>query len=324
MERREHLRLLGWVAAAVAASPILNLDGDEQERLSKVIAKPSRVDERSIDHIETILQDCKRQEDTFGPHAVLHTVIAQRELVDSLLEECPDELRPRLLSVYSSMSTSIGSYFFELEDPANAMHFCDQAREAAHASRNPELGSYALCMMSYFSSWQRRAHAGIDFAAAAQSLAGKTNDVLLQVCAAERAASAYAVDGQYLESMREFDRALAGMTLPAGRRSPDSPAYWYHEGVIAIKQSECLLRLGEPVEAAASAERGLQLIDSSFLMGMAFCTLRLAMARQLSGEIEETARLIGEGALLATKYRSARLTSEVRAARGRMQPWRIR
>jgi len=31
---------------------------------------------------------------------------------------------------------------------------------------------------------------------------------------------------------------------------------------------------------------------------------------------------VGEGALLATKNRSARLTGEVRAARGRLQPWR--
>lgn len=33
-------------------------------------------------------------------------------------------------------------------------------------------------------------------------------------------------------------------------------------------------------------------------------------------------RVIGEGALLATKNRSARLTDEVRAARIQLQPWR--
>jgi len=78
MERREHLRLLGWVATAVAASQIGSLDSDERERLAKVIATPSRVDEQSIGHIETMLQHAKRQEDAFGPHAVLHTVIAQQ------------------------------------------------------------------------------------------------------------------------------------------------------------------------------------------------------------------------------------------------------
>ncbi len=233
MNRRDLLRLLGWAATVVAAAPVSNLDPDGQQRLAKAIALPSRVDERVIDHIEVMLLYCKRQEDVLGPHAVLHTVLAQRELADSLLGECPAELRPRLLSVYSSMSTSVGTYFFDLDDAASAMHYYDRARAAAQEARNTELAIYALCEMSYFASWQGKAHAGIDFAAAAQGLAGKTDDVLLQVCAAERAGTAYAIDGQYKECMDEFDRALAGLALPAGRKSPESPVYYFDEGLIA-------------------------------------------------------------------------------------------
>jgi transcriptional regulator with XRE-family HTH domain len=322
VERREHLRLLGWMAASVAASPLLRkLNPDEQERLSKVIAVPGRVDNKSIDSIEAILQDCKRQDDVLGPHAVLHTVLDQRELVDSFLDDCSDELRPRLLSVYSSMSSSIGTYFFDLDDPASAMHYYDQARSAAHDAHNAELAIYALCEMSYFASWQGKTHAGIDFAAAAQNLAGKTDDVLLKACAAERAGTAYAIDGQYKECMIEFDRALAGFALPADQRFPESPVYWCDEGLIASRQSDCLLRLGKPAEAAACAERGLQLFDTSFTHGLAYCTLRLGTARLLCGEIEEAARVIGEGAVLAAPISSARLTNEVKTARGRLQPW---
>ena len=321
VERREHLRLLGWMAASVAASPVLNLDSDEQERLSKAVDRPSRVDAQSIDHIETMLQECKRQEDAFGPNAVLHTVIAQRELVDSLLDECRAELRPRLLSVYSSMSSSIGTYFFDLDDPASAMHYCDQARAAAQEARNTELAIYVLCMMSLFASWQGKAHAALDFAAAAQSLGTKTDDVLLQVCIAERFASAYGVDGQHTESMAAFDRALDGLALSVGRRSPGSPVYWFNEGLIASRQSGCLLRQGKPAEAIASAQKALQLFDNSFVRDFAYCTLHLGTARLLSGEVEEAARVIGEGALLSTRIRSARLTGEVRAARGRLKPW---
>ena len=322
VERREHLRLLGWMATAVAASQKVSLDSEEQERVSKAIAAPRRMDAQVIDHIETMLKHCKRQDDILGPQAVLHTVLDQRELVGSLLDECPDGLRPRLLSVYSSMSSSIGTYLFDLEDPASAMYYCDQAREAAQEARSTELAIYALCNMSYFASWHGKAHAGIDFAAAAQSLASKTDDVLLQACAAERAASAYGTDGQYKECITEFDRALAGLALPAGRRSPESPAYYFDEGVVASKQSDCLLRLGKPAEAAATAERGLRLFDGSFTHGLAYCTLRLGTARLLSGEIEEAARVIGKGALQAARIRSARLMGEVKAVRARMQPWR--
>jgi len=122
--------------------------------------------------------------------------------------------------------------------------------------------------------------------------------------------------------MTEFDRALAGLAVPTDRRAPESPAYYFDEGVVASKQSDCLARLGKPAEAAATAERGLRLFDGSFTHGLAYCTLRLGTARLLSGEIEEAARAIGKGALQAARIRSARLMGEVRAARARMQPWR--
>lgn len=279
------------------------------------------MDAQSIDHIETVLRERKRQEDTFGPHAVLHTVIVQRELVDSPLDDCPEELRPRLLSVYSSMSSSIGTYFFDLDDPASAMHYCDQARAAAQEARNTELAIYALCAMSLFASWEGKAHAALDSASAAQRLSAQTDDLLLQVCIAERFGSAHGVDGQYTESMAAFDRALDGLTVPVGQRSPDSPVYWFNEGLIASRQSGCLLRQDKPVEATASAEKALQLFDHSFVRDYAFCALNLGTARLQSGEVEEAVKAIGEGAVLSTRIRSARLTKEVQTARGRLRPW---
>ncbi|MGH3854909.1 MAG: hypothetical protein ACRDR6_15710 [Pseudonocardiaceae bacterium] len=279
------------------------------------------MDSRVIDHIETILQHCQRQEDALGPQAVLDTVLAQRQLVRTLLTGCPTLLRPRLLSVHSSMSTSAGFYFFELDDDASAMHYCDQARAAAQEARNTELAIYALCNMSFFSSCHGKAHAGLDFAAAAQSLAGKTDDILLKVCVADHVGTAYSADGQYKEYMAEFDRAQAGLESSAGQVSPDSPAYWYHEGMIASRQSDCLLRLGKPQEAATKASASLQLFDNCFVGNLATCTVRLGTARLQFGEIEEAARVIGDGALLATQAPSARRTKAVQTARAQMQPW---
>lgn len=321
MHRRKLLRLLGWAATTVAACLASGLDADEQQRLAQAIAVPSRVDAQVIDHIEAMLAHCKRQEDALGPQAVLHTMLAQRQLVDGLLAECAEPLRPRLLSVYSSMSSSIGIYFSNLEDPASAMYYWDQARQAAQQARNTQLAIYALCMMSHFVSRQGKAHAGIDFAAAAQSLAPQTDDPLLHACIAVESAIAYAVDGQHKQSMTEFDQALTQLAAPSGYRSPTSPVYWLHEGLVASHQSDCLLRQGKPAQAAAAAEKGLQLFDTSLVGDLAFCTLRLGTARLLCGDIDEAACVIAEAALLATHSPSVRLTKEVHAARARMQPW---
>jgi hypothetical protein len=108
MNRRELLQLLGWVVTAVSASPVVSdLDAEEQERLARAIVSPSRVDEKVIDHLDAILQYCKRQNDTWGPRAVLDTVLAQRNLARDLTAGCPAALRPRLLSLYSNMSGSV-------------------------------------------------------------------------------------------------------------------------------------------------------------------------------------------------------------------------
>lgn len=126
---------------------------------------PSRVDEKVIKHIEIIFQECKLQEYALGSGMIGDIVLAQRHLVHSLLGDCPSPLRPRLLSVYSDMSTSIGYYFFERNDLERARYYCDQARVVAHEAGNTDLGIYALCEMSYLASWQGRASASIDLAA---------------------------------------------------------------------------------------------------------------------------------------------------------------
>jgi hypothetical protein len=250
MNRRELFQLFGWAATTIAASPAASgLDDEEQDRLARAIIAPSRVDTQVIEHLATILRHCKQQDDLLGPRAVLRTVLTHRQLARHFLTECPARLRPRLLAVYSGMSSSVGDYCFDLNDLDGAGYYYNQARAAAHEARNTELSTYALCSMSYAASSQGKAHTGIDLAAAAQGLAGKTDDVLLQVCAAERAGTAYAVDGQYESFVAEFDR-VQDYFVSAEDVAPESPAYYYHEGLLASHRSECLLLLKKPNEAA--------------------------------------------------------------------------
>ncbi|MGH3800607.1 MAG: hypothetical protein ACRDTD_10815 [Pseudonocardiaceae bacterium] len=196
------------------------------------------------------------------------------------------------------MSCSAGDYFFDLNDLDNARCYYGQARAAAHEARNTELSIYALCSISYAASSQGKAHAGIDLAAAAQSLTIQTDDQLLRVCAAERAGTAYAVDGQYKLFMAEFDRAQNDL-ISAGDVLPESPAYYYHEGLLASHRSECLLLPKKPNEAAASARTGLTVFNKSYVDGYA----------------------LGSAASLAAQNRQTHLVKELHTARARMQPW---
>jgi tetratricopeptide (TPR) repeat protein len=332
MKRRGLFQLLGKLTAGgTVASPALgglqllgnlSLDADEQERVAGAIAEPGRVDEKVVEHVETMLWMCKRQEDAFGPQAVLNTVLNQQRFVRYVLRPaCPDNLLPRLISVYSNLCSSAGWYFFDLNNFELAWRHWEQARQSAHEAHDTDQAIFTLCHMSYAATWHGKTHTGLDLTTAAQVLATKTSDVLLRVCVADKAAQSYAADGQYDECMRELGKAQDIFSDSAGQAPCGSLAYYYNDGFLANHRSDYMLRLGRPEQAVVSARAGLALYDKSFARDYAFCTLHLGNALVQTQEIDEAATVIGEVADLAAQYRSARLVKEVRTARAAMQPW---
>lgn len=96
------------LVAADAPGWVPLIDGDEQQRVAAVLSAPSRVDAQTIEHIEEVLRHCQRLDYALGPQAALNTVLAQRDLARVLVPECPDTLRPRLLSAQSEASRQAG------------------------------------------------------------------------------------------------------------------------------------------------------------------------------------------------------------------------
>ncbi|MGH3929441.1 MAG: hypothetical protein ACRDTF_05625, partial [Pseudonocardiaceae bacterium] len=188
MKRRNALRALAW--AATAASVGHFLDPDEQARLAAVLDNPGRVDSQTLDHVEAVLWRCRMQEAALGPHAVLDTVLAQRQLARSLLPDCPAALRPRLLSALSGASRQAGWLLFDLNDFDGAGYYYEDARALAHQAQDIELGAFVLCEMSYLATWQGQPRTGIDHAAAAGQWAGQTGDMRLRAYTADVAARA--------------------------------------------------------------------------------------------------------------------------------------
>ncbi|MBV9142600.1 MAG: helix-turn-helix transcriptional regulator [Pseudonocardiales bacterium] len=322
MKRRKLLQQLGSAATTVAAAPIvIGLNAEEQERLTRAIVSPNLLDETVINHLATMLQGCKRLDDALGSRAVLPTALAQRNLVRSLLGDCPSDLRPQLLSVYSDMSTSIAYYFFDHNDYDSAQRYGEQARAAARDAGDIELTIYALCEMSDHASWQGKAHPAIELAAAAQSLVSKTEDPAMRTLAAQAAGTAYALDGQYTACLVEFERAQDALASAEQAPAGSIGYYLLNQWYLPRAKSQCLLWLGRPQEAAESAKTALALYDKSFVDGHAVCMLYLGNAHLQSGEIDEAARVIGDAAGLAAQTHSARLVKELRTTRARMQPW---
>lgn len=319
VQRRELLRLVGWVASAVATAPLLDgLHPDEQVRVAQVIERPSRIDAATIDHIEAVLWRCIRQDDALGAQATLDTVRAQRDLVRLILPECPTALRPRLLSLYSNYSLQAGWLLYDLNDFDSASYYYEHARVTAHEAENTELGALVLCTMSHLATWRGQPRVGIDHAIAAQGWADQTDEPRLQAYAADVAARAYAKVGQSTACLHQLERIENKLATVAAGESEHFRMHFYTPGQFAGTRSLCLLQLHDSDGALMAAQQSLHMANPAFVRNLAFTQLYLGDAYMAAGAAQEAAAAIGDAGALAARNRSARLVEQLRGACDRL------
>ncbi|MGH3711298.1 MAG: helix-turn-helix domain-containing protein, partial [Pseudonocardiaceae bacterium] len=222
--RREALRVARWALAAIGLS---GLDADECTRVAQALEAPRRVDARVVTNLATTLAYCKRQEDTLGPCEVLDTVLAQHRIVRHLLGGCPDGLRTSLRLVDSTMATAIGGYLISMDQPDAARRYLERARRAGHDARNPASAAYAAAWASYAAFLRGDTCTALDIAAAARSLAARSDDAQLKAFVEQMAAGAYALDGQYGPYMAACERA-SEFLASENKGAAGSLAYWVH------------------------------------------------------------------------------------------------
>lgn len=314
--RRNALRVAGWALGAVGLS---SLDTDEQTRMAQALDAPHRVDARVVNNLATTLAYCKRQEDALGPCEVFDTVVAQHRIVRHLLKGgCSEEWRRSLSTVDSDMATAIGGYLIDMSQFDRAQRYFEHARRAGHDARNPACAAYAASRSSYAAFLCGDTPTALDTAAAARSLAARTDDAQLKSLVEQNAAGAYALDGQYRPYMAACERASEFLASGNGGAAR-SLAYWVHQGNLDSKRSIELSLLGKPQEAVDAAINARARFDRAYVGSYARCEIRLANALVRCKEITEAARVLGDAVSLASL--SPRLTAELHATRALMQPW---
>jgi transcriptional regulator with XRE-family HTH domain/tetratricopeptide (TPR) repeat protein len=314
--RRDAIRLAGSVLAAAGLS---GLDTDEYTRLAQALETPRRVDAQVVQSLAAMLAYCKRLEDKLGPCQVFDTVVAQHRLVHRILDNgCPNQLRRSLNVVDSNIASAIGGYMVGMGHPDEGRGYFEHARKAAHDAGNPVCAAYAAANTSFAAFERADTPTALDSAAAARSLAARTDDARLKSFAEQMAAGAYALDGQYGPSMTAYDRAHDFLTNANGN-PPDSPAYWVHHGSIDSGRGRLLSRLGKPKEALDAANTALAQYDPTYVGRYTLCQVRLGYALVFSKDITEATRVLGDAAAQAHLY--PRLTAELHTTRALMQPW---
>ncbi|MGH3755607.1 MAG: helix-turn-helix domain-containing protein [Pseudonocardiaceae bacterium] len=313
--RRNAMQVAGWTLATMGLS---SLDTDECTRLAQAVDSPHRVDAHVIENLATTLAHCKRLEDTLGPGEVLDTVVAQHQIVRRLLGGCSGAMVKPLKLVESNMASTIGLYLIDMGHPEGATDYFQRARKAGHEAGSPTYAAYAAISTSYVAFLRHDTPAALDTAAAARSLAARTQDTRLKALAEQAAADAYALDGQhgpYLAACARAQEFLAS----ANRGAPDSPAYWVHESTLGSRRSTSLALLGKPQQAVEAAADALGRFNRTYLVEYTRNQVRLGHALILCKEITEATRVLGDAASHVSL--SPRITAELHTARALMQPW---
>lgn len=324
LSRRDLLLKLSNAITIAAAAPFFELSSpDQQERISRVIEDPSRLDVATLDYTENVLQAYRRQGDVLGPHITLQTVLAQRQVIGEFGRAAPAHLRPRVLSAYAELSQIVGWQLFNLRNYRAAQYYYDDARTDAHEAENVELVTYILCTMSHLATWRQRARVGIDHAIAAQTWAVQTTSAKARAYSADVAARAYAAD-------RKADRCWAALEdertalAAAGENETSASSWWYFhdESFYYGTKGESALQLGRPEEAWHAAKQSLRLMEPANIHNYAHTMAIQAEARIHQGDVTEACQAIGDIAKLTAVSRSGRITERIDHLRGALEPWR--
>lgn len=314
--RRNAIRMISGALAAVGLS---GLDADECTRVAQAVAAPHRVDAQVVENLAVTLAHCRRLEDKLGPCDVLDTVVAQYDLVRHLLTGgCPDNLVKSLTLVEGNIASTIGGYLIDMNRPKAASDYLQRARRAGHHAGSPACAAYAAANASYAAFLRGDTPTALDTAAAARSLAARTDDVRLKALAEQRAAAAYALDGQYGPCMAACARAHDFLANANGR-APDSPAYWVHEGSLDSQRSVFFCLLDKPRDAVNAASNARDRYNRAIAGGYGRCQVRLSHALVLDKDIDEAAHVLSDAAGYARL--APRLTQELHTTRDLMRPW---
>ncbi|MDT3399066.1 hypothetical protein RKE29_20865 [Streptomyces sp. B1866] len=324
MHRRDLLKKLSAALTMAAAAPLFNItEADARERLSGVTGDPARLDGLTLTQAEEALPQYRKQGDLLGPHVALHIALAQREVIGSFVAHAPDDLKPRVLSVYAELSQIVGWQFFDLGDYRSAQYYYDDARTAAHDAENVELVSYVLCTMSQMATWQGKPRVGIDHAAAAQIWAEQSDSWAARGYAADVAAQAYAANGDEVRARRALDDERAAHEALRTNGGPlASWWYFYDESFYWTTRSACSLRLDAPDDAMHSIEKRLLLVDKSNLRDYALSLAKLASVHTLNGDVEQAGETIRTIAKISTVHQSPKISGRIRDLRAELEPWK--
>ncbi len=315
VDRRQLLK------AGALGGTLATLGLADTDRLAWLASGVGRADRASVAVVRTTLYSAMQLDDMLGSPAAQGLVIAQQQLVERMLRDCPQSLRPAVLSLYAEWTGFAGCLAWDARQFDTASRLYTLARETAHEAEDADLAGYMLCHLSQLTMWQNRPRVAVDYAVAARSWVAQSSDRPLRAYVAIRMAEAAAVAGQRqacLDALAEADRHIAGVE-PC--HPSESRAYFVGGPLMESYRGNCLTILGDAPAAARATREALTLIGPTYTRDRAMSLLELERSLIRLGDIDEAAGAVGDAADLAAQNRSPRLAEAIVGGRRELSPW---
>jgi transcriptional regulator with XRE-family HTH domain len=304
-------------AAAVGAAAMA-----DPARAAALAAGSGRPDEWALSHVRTTLHAAMTLDDSMGSPAAQGMADAQLALTETMLRECPESLRPELLSLHGEWVGFAGCLAWDRGDYGRAATMYQQAREIAHEAEDSDLSAYMLCHLSQLAIWQDRSpRIAMDHAVAAQSWVAQSGDRHLRAYVDLRLAEAAALSAQGEASTKALESASKAAADLGPATPAESRAYFTGPAMLDAFWGGCLTMLGDARPAAEASRRAVALLDPTRPRDRALSMLELQRSLIQLGEIEEAAAMVGEAAELTDRNRSPRLARAILDARRQLSPW---
>jgi tetratricopeptide (TPR) repeat protein len=212
-----------------------------------------------------------------------------------------------------------------------AGYYYGQARAAAHEADDDTMCAMVLANWSQLATWAGDPRLGVEHALGAVAWGQRAGSRILVSYGCDVGARAYAAVVR--RSARGERRADHGQPMHSLEQAyheldqaPDSDpgtglAYFYDQGQYLATRTWCLLELGDPHRALATASQSLASADPAFVRNVALTRLALAGAYAQMGEPGNACEQITQAADLAGRNNSPRLIRVLTGSRQQLSPW---
>jgi transcriptional regulator with XRE-family HTH domain len=314
VDRRGFMTALGGLTT-------LGLAGDAA-RAQWLLSGAGRPDEWALERIRATLFEAMLLDDALGSPAAQGMVIAQQQVTEAMLRDCPDPLKPAMLSLYSEWIGLAGALAWDQNDYTTAARLYHLARDLAHEAEDSDGAGYMLAGLSQLAIWQGKPRIAVDHAVAATAWVSQSADQGLRAYVAMRTAEACATAGQRRGCLDALESATRAMENVAPELTPaDSRAYYVSEAFLESYRGQCLSLLGDSAEAVEASRRAVAAIEPTRTRDLAMTLLELERALIQLGDIDEAAAAVGQAADLTARNRSPRLSNAIRDGRAALSPW---